>query len=720
MKKLNLIFALLFFFALTSIAQKSKINFELAQKTKCISCQQENIDVFIKGDVQKIKSIVEQQNGHFKYAYNNIAVANIRVQTIPFLIASSSIQRIEHYTPRLQIMADTMLAQNNVYPIHNGDSPLTQAYTGSGIVIGVIDTGIDITHPDFKNSNGTTRIKYLWDQRYTLNPNSPGPYNYGQEWDNTEIDNGDASVHDANYYYGHGTHITGVAAGNGLATGQFKGVAPDADIVMVALDFNGTSPTLVTDAVEYIYAKAQAMGKPCVINCSFGDYTGSHDGKDLQAQLIKNMINAQNGRALVAAAGNGGHIPFHLGYTVSADTNFTMFSPSGSGEVYIQMWADTNNFKNVDFSIGADQLSPNYSFRGRIPFSNIQQHLGVLQEDTLYNAGNRIGIIQSYGDVMDDVYSMEFNIIPDSTDYKWRLITTGNGAFDSWSFNMVNSNLPSANVMTDSIFYKKGDLNQTIVSSFQCLDDVITVGNYINRRSHINYYDTLVTNYTITPGARVNSSSSGPTRDGRIKPDIMATGDKTISCLTQGMLADFITYLPGELATSSGFHKFGGGTSAASPVVAGIAALYLEKNPNATAQQLKQAVISCTKQDNFTGTNLPNNTWGYGKVDAFTTLTGCVTTSINNVANSNGHQLIIYPNPSNNEVNFNFSFVEMGANDKLELNIYNAIGKLVKSIKVNNTIISINNVLPAGMYHCELILNGQKYASEKMIILLPE
>ncbi|MBL7883688.1 MAG: S8 family peptidase, partial [Bacteroidia bacterium] len=414
------------------------------------------------------------------------------------------------------------------------------------------------------------------------------------------------------------------------------------------------------------------------------------------------------------------HIPFHLGYTVSADTNFTMFSPSSSGRVYLQMWADTNNFKNVQFSIGADQLTPNYSFRGKMAFSNIQQHIGVLQEDTLYNNGNRIGIIQSYGDVMDDVYSMEFNIIPDSTDYKWRLITTGNGAFDLWNFNMVNSNLPSASVMTDSIYYKKGDLSQTIVSSFQCLDEVITVGNYYNRRSHINYYDTLVTNYTIVPGARVNSSSSGPTRDGRIKPDIMATGDKTISCLTQGMLADFITYLPGELATSSGFHKFGGGTSAASPVVAGIAALYLEKNPTATVQQLKQAVITCAKEDNFTGINLPNNTWGYGKVDAFTTLTGCITTSINNEQSNNEHQLIIYPNPSNNEVNFNLSFVELNSNDKLELNIYNTIGKIVKSIKATNTIITINNLLPAGIYHCELLLNGKKYATEKMIILLPE
>ncbi|MCK6648783.1 MAG: S8 family peptidase, partial [Bacteroidia bacterium] len=619
-------------------------------------------------------------------------------------------------TPHTQLMADTANIQNNVVPAHNGNAPLIQGYKGSGIIIGVIDTGIDFDHPDFKDSLGNTRIKYLWDQRYTAQPNSPQPYNYGQEWDSTDIATGNAAAHDVTYYYGHGTHITGVAAGNGRAINKYKGVAPESDIIFVALDFNSSNPTLITDAIDYIYKKADSLGKPCVINCSFGDYYGSHDGNDLQAQIIKNMINAQTGRVLVGAAGNGGNIPFHLGYTVTSDTSFTFFKYT-SNSVYLQMWADTNNLKNVDFSIGADQMTPAHSFRGRLPFSDITSHLGVLQEDTLYNNGNRIGIVQSYGDLTGGTYSMEFNIIPDSTSYYWRLITTGSGKFDLWNFDVIRNNLPLQSTMPDSIYYKLPDYQQTIVSSFQCLDEVITVGNYTNNNIYLNYAGTYTSNLSLVIGELSVGSSRGPTRDGRIKPDIAATGDYLVSCLAQPLLPTFLSFLPGEVA-QGGFHKKGNGTSASSPVVAGAVALYLEKNPNATAFQAKQAVISCPKTDIFTGTNLPDNEWGYGKVDVFTTLTGCSPTGVE-INTENNNQLLIYPNPSSDAVSFSVGHIMVNSGDKMEIHIYNAIGKLVKIIPVNNSVITISNELAAGLYSCELLLNKQKISSEKLVILRP-
>ncbi len=713
MKRILLFFVLLNIFNTTIFAQKSKINFELALLLKQSNAQQFPIDAFIKGDVTTIKKIVSNNGSSFKYAHGNIVAATLSITSINELISNQKVERIEYHKPQLKPMADTMVVQNNIAPVHNGTTPLTQPYNGSGIVVGIIDTGIDFLHPDFQTSAGNSRIKHLWDQTLANSTNTPMPYNYGQEWNNTEIDNGDAAAHDPTYYYGHGTHITGVAAGNGLAIGKYAGVAPESDIVFVALDFNSINPNIITDAVDYIYSKAQAMGKPCVINCSFGDYYGSHDGKDLQAQMIKNMITSQNGRALVAAAGNGGNNKFHLGYTVTSDTNFTIFSAGGSGNTYIQMWADTLNFKNVQFSIGADQMSPTHSYRGNINFSNILSHVGILKEDTLYNAGNRIGIIQSYGDVIDDVYSMEFNIIPDSTSYKWRLITTGNGKFDAWSFNILNSGLPPLATMPDSNYYKFADLNQTIVSSFQCLDEVITVGNYINRNSYKNYQDNWVYDPSVIIGSRANSSSQGPTRDGRIKPDITATGDWLLSCLATQLVSTFITFLPDDIAYGS-YHKYGNGTSAASPVVAGTVALYLEKNPNATATQIKQAITSCTKQDSFTGTTLPNNSWGYGKVDAFTALTGCIITTISEEANQT--YSFVYPNPAINDIHINLSFVTISIFDKVELKIYNSLGQTIKRIPVTEQLITINN-LPAGIYFCDLIINGQATATEKIILL---
>jgi len=712
MKHFSLSFVFALLFSLSTFAQKSKMNFELAQQAK--SASNSMLDVFIKGDVSTIKQLVESSSGEFKYASGNIVVARIKSNSINTIASNTKVIRMEAYTPHLKIMGDTALIQNNVVPVHAGTAPLTQNYKGTGVVIGIIDTGIDITHPDLKNSLGATRIKYLWDQRYTAQANSPQPYNYGQEWDSTQIDNGGAAAHDATYYYGHGTHITGIAAGNGLAINKYEGIAPEADIIFVALDFNSTNPTLVTDAVNYIYAKAQAMGKPCVINSSFGDYYGSHDGNDLQAQTIKNLINQQPGRALVAAAGNGGNVPFHLGYTVTSDTNFTFFKYTNTS-VYIQLWADTTNFKNVDFSIGADQMTPGHSFRGRIPFSDITSHIGILKEDTLYNGGNRIGIIQSYGDVIGATYSMEFNIIPDSTSYYWRLITTGAGKFDTWNFDVIRNNLPSQVSMPDSSYYKLPDFNQTIVSSFQCLDEVITVGNYVNRNGYTNYNGT----YTYDPSRIVSeiapSSSRGPTRDGRTKPDIAATGDWVISCLAQPLRNDYITLAPTQIVAGA-YHKRGDGTSAASPVVAGTAALYLQKNPTATGIQVKQAILACPKTDSLTGTNLPDNDWGYGKVDVFTTLTGCLVTEVTDMPPVKP-ELLIYPNPSANEVNFDLNFLQITPMDLVEIRIYNAVGKLVKRIKATKSIVSINNELAPGVYLCELIINEKKQASEKLVIL---
>ena len=699
--------------SLSSFAQQSKLDREAYLKANDASAQQQTMNVLVRGDINNIRTIVERSGGNIRYSAGNIASVSVNAGSLKKLAADPSITRIEARPGKYQLLNDTMLSRNNVVPVHAGQSPLSQSYDGTGVVMGIIDTGIDFTHPDFQDSNGNTRIKHLWDQKLAAASNTPQPYNYGQEWDNLAIDSGAAAAHNDLAYWGHGTHVTGIAAGDGSAVNNFKGVAPGADIVFVALDFNAIGPN-IADAVDYIYAKAQAMGKPCVINASVGDYYGSHDGLDLESQMINNLVTAQNGRSMVAAVGNAGSIPFHLGYQVSSDTSFTWLehNPS-SASLYFQLWADTADFNNVDFSIGADQPGPNWSFRGNIPFSGITPHLNNFLSDTIYNNGNRIAVVQTYGELIGGVYSMEFNIIPDSTAYLWRLMTTGAGQFDLCNISLVSSGLPSSAVFSDMIDYRMPDTMKTMVSGFQCLDNIITVGNYSNRDRHLDYNNNLNIDTTITPGALFYTSSSGPTRDGRIKPDIAASGAYTISCAVLSMVPNFIANAPQVLA-QGGYHVTGGGSSAASPIVAGIAALYLQANPNATYAQVRDAITSCARQDQFTGTNLPNNAWGYGKADAFQAIIGC-TTGPAEIA-YDASSLLLYPNPAEGDVMID---LVLPANTKGKITIYNAVGKAVRTVELNGSgSIRLNRKeLGAGVYFCTLSSEGRILRTEKMVIL---
>ena len=368
--------------------------------------------------------------------------------------------------------------------------------------------------------------------------------------------------------------------------------------------------------------------------------------------MISTMLNQQSGRALVAAAGNAGNVPIHLGYNVTTDTSFTWVPHNPAyPEMYLQIWGDTSDFDGIDFSIGADVNTTAASFRGRLPFRDIFYNLGVFKEDTLFStAGNRLAIVQSFGSIQGPAYLLEILIIPDSTSYIWRLMSTGSGRFDMWKFydgsgstGFINSSLPSAAVVPEIIHYKLPDLSSNIVSGFQCLDNVITVGNYGNRNWYIDVNGNPYTNSN-TPEAIVSNSSRGPTRDGRIKPDISAPGSSTLSCGQLSLFAIWITQPTNAVKIAEGgFHFRDGGTSSASPVVAGVAALFLQQNPGATALQVKNAILQCAVQDIFTGNSLPDNTWGHGKVNAFNTLTNCSLTSLNEPVEMS--LLLTYPNP---------------------------------------------------------------------------
>ncbi len=221
--------------------------------------------------------------------------------------------------------------------------------TGKGAVIGIIDTGIDLTHPDFKNDDGTTRVKALWDQNDSGGPRPDG-YNYGTEWSEAAINAGPTRERDD---VGHGTHVAGIAAGNGRASNNvatrytYVGIAPEADILVVNSRFDTPS---VVDAANWIFNRAAAMGEPAVVNLSLGAQYGGHDGTyDLDRALA---ALSGPGRIVVAAAGNEGGTGIHAkavipaGGTVQVPFSIGNYTPgpvANDDQVYTEAWFPTAN-----------------------------------------------------------------------------------------------------------------------------------------------------------------------------------------------------------------------------------------------------------------------------------------------------------------------------------------------------------------------------------------
>jgi subtilisin family serine protease len=223
---------------------------------------------------------------------------------------------------------------------------------GHGVIVGIVDIdGCDFKHPSFKKGD-QTRLLYLWDQNGKKGTRKPKPKNYtnGVEYDRDRINQAlaknqasgtaDPSYADLDYFpleEAHGTHVMSIAAGNSPG---LLGVAPEADLIFVhtgrptdpqkyELGSLGSSNYLF-DAVNYIFEKAQELGKPAVVNISMAANGGSHDGTSLVEANFDKLLQTK-GRAIVIGAGNTYKEHIHVAGSV------------GQGEIYDVHWLIENN-----------------------------------------------------------------------------------------------------------------------------------------------------------------------------------------------------------------------------------------------------------------------------------------------------------------------------------------------------------------------------------------
>ncbi len=529
---------------------------------------------------------------------SKFATARLPLSSLSWLEADESIAHVEA-ARLLQPLMDAALVDGRVDEVWAGEP----AYTGSGVLVGVIDSGIDWRHADFNDADGDTRIEYIWDMFSTGTP--PTGYDYGAEYNATQIDAGTLLEVD---YSGHGTHVSGIAAGNGFeSAGQYSGVAPHAGILFAkAFDDNlgGFPEDKVIDALFYLKEKAAAMGRPIAINLSLGGHMGPHDGSSAQEQIINDLSGS--GVVFCVAAGNEGERLLHdsgpaFGTDLQLQIPTYATNPgSGNDRAIVNVWVDGDASPSVTISLGGNTLITVLSDN----FDSVSGTYGSVAVDNATgnpSNGDKQMIIQ-----LDD----SDGTAPGAGN--WTIsINGGSGTAHAW-------------VATSTMLTTFPNSDQTYsVGMPGTSEAAITVAAYKTKNEWLSLAGGRQYGGSwgaAAEGDRAPFSSFGPTRDNREKPDISAPG--------MGMFAPYsadTSPYPGDDWLSPDSHYFfSQGTSMASPFVCGVAALMLEKNGTLTAEQIKAAMRGSAATDGFTGDGW-NVAFGAGKVDAMAAIQAVAT-----------------------------------------------------------------------------------------------
>lgn len=432
--------------------------------------------------------------------------------------------------------------------------------TGKGVIIAIIDSGIDYAHPDFCNSDGSTRILELWDQ--TLN----------RVYTQVEINAALQAPTEQQRYElvpsrdisGHGTHVTGIAAGNGRASGgRYVGVAPESSLLIVKLGVAKTNgfprTTELMAAVDYVLRRAEQYQMPVVVNLSFGNNYGGHDGRSLLETYL-NEVSSYWKNVIVAGTGNEGTSRIHTSGRFSMQNETSVFlkqkgTTSTASEVKSEaIPATINNTvpQDIQLAVGAyetgfslqiwksyaDDMRVTVIHPNGISSSEIRLEQGIQR---IYLEGTELLVY--YGTPLPYTVSQEvfLDFIPsgayvDSGVWIIRL-TPGRiveGSYDMW--------LPWQGGLSEGtgFLYPTEETTLTIPST---ADKVISVAAYDSR------YQTLA-----------DFSGRGYTRNRtEIKPDVAAPG------------VDIIAAAPG------GGYDTRTGTSMAAPYVTGLAARKMQR-----------------------------------------------------------------------------------------------------------------------------------------------
>ncbi len=564
------------------------------------------LDVFIRGDVSRAQ--LEAMGVNVRTELPGLFTADVPVDVVDQLAARADVAAINGAALCEQYL-NTSVPTTGANALR-GAAPTFTGMNGAGVLVGDVDSGIDWKHKDFKDASLASRILYIWDQSVTTGT-PPSGFTKGREWTKSQIDLLQCTENDTGTVAngdGHGSHVMGIAAGNGQGTGAaipaytYVGMAPMADIAMVKTTFYTTD---IIDGVNYLFQKAAALGKNAVVNLSLGSEYGPHDG----TSTFESALDALSGpgKVVVVAAGNDRGTSWHAAANVPATGDSVKFTVT-SGNVNGALLA-FDGYYNAPDNMTVTLRSPGNKII-TLPMGGINKAYpgdttgvnGVVYFEngaSLTSTGAREVYIEimstgsTAGKTTTGVWTLTFTPVSQAAS------TT---RFDMWRFY---SNYPSATFTYNMV-------NDHLVSEPGNAARVITVAAWETKNSWTRCSGTTVSYSGPAPiGAIATFSGIGPTRDGRNKPDLAAPGMGIGS--TRSSSATGTCGSQAFLLNDNGVHVINQGTSMAAPHVAGATAILMQKFGAMTPEQVKTYLFSHATIDANTGAPW-NNSFGMGKL----------------------------------------------------------------------------------------------------------
>lgn len=525
--------------------------------------------VFIRCDEQVNLDHLGQHDIEVNQPRGAVRTAYLPLASLDQLSEDPAVHRIlpTHY---LRPLMDVARAK-----VHVPEFRHASGLSGRGVIIGIVDTGIDAKHPAFAG-----RILRIWDQ--TLPGIGVPEGRYGIELTEPILTTSQDT-------HGHGTHVAGIAGG---ADPSFTGVAAGAEYVIVKTDFMDAH---IADGIRYLFRVAAELNRPAVVNLSLGGHADAHDGTDSLSQIIDAESGA--GRIVCCAAGNEGNDNIHAQGRVAKTKTMRFQVPAGAVRA-----AALNGWYP-----GANALEISVRTPGRFvtPFQPPILSGEPIRTYTLPDA--KISIVTPGPDPANGDIQFWVDI---------QGVTPGAPvASGIWQLRLrnVSGTQAKVNVWTlddqgGMVFFTGKSVNDSMkIGSPGAAAEAITVASYTTRVEWTDI-DGNVRQVGLALDDISDFSSEGPVRKGaQQKPDVATPGAMIVACLSSKSR-------PRRADMVNGNFRVMAGTSMATPFVAGLIALLLERDPgldpNGVRAKLRShSAIPGKPADSF------DTKWGFGLID---------------------------------------------------------------------------------------------------------